>query len=154
MPSPVKSRTTKIRYKIVPMKKVTIPLYLTGVSAGTFSPADDYVEKALDLNEHLIKHPVATFAFRVTGDSMIGAGIFSGDLLIVDRAIKPVSGCVVVAKLGGDLICKRFKLIKDKVYLVPENPKYKTIEITSDRDDFEICGVLLHNIHSHSKTSA
>jgi DNA polymerase V len=124
------------------------------VSAGTFSPADDYIEKPLDLNEHLIKHPVATFAFRVTGDSMTGAGIFSGDLLIVDKSIKPISGSIVVAKLGGDLICKRLKLVKGKVYLVPENPKYKTAEISSDREDFEICGVVLHNIHSHSKTSA
>lgn len=148
MPTNLKSRALKIRYKIVPLKKASIPLYLTRVSAGTFSPADDYIEKPLDLNEHLIKHPVATFAFRVTGDSMTGAGIFSGDLLIVDRSIKAISGSIVVAKLGGDLICKRLKLVKDKVYLVPENPNYKTMEISSDREDLEICGVVLHNIHS------
>ena len=150
----VKPRSVKVLYKIIPARKASIPLYLTRVSAGTFSPADDYVEKRLDLNEHLIKHPAATFAFRVTGDSMVGAGIFSGDLLIVDRAIKPTSGSVVVAKLGGDLVCKRLKLVKGKVYLAPENPAYQTIEITDDMDGFEICGVLLHNIHSHSKVTA
>ncbi len=149
MPVTAKAKAVPTLYRITPAKRLRIPLYLTRVSAGSFSPADDYVEKGLDMNEHLIQHPAATFAFHVSGDSMVGAGIFPGDLLIVDRAVKPVSGSVVVAKLGGDLVCKRLKLVKGKVFLAPENPAYKTIEVIDDMEGFEICGVLLHNIHSH-----
>lgn len=82
---------------------------------------------------------------------MTGAGIFSGDLLLVDRALKPANGSIIVAKLGGDLVCKRLKLVKAKVFLVPENPDYKTIEISPDSDGFEIAGVVTHNIHPHLK---
>src|ERR1035438_5600871 len=103
MPVTRKPKAAQTIYRITSTRKLRIPLYLTRVSAGSFSPADDYVEKGLDMNEHLIQHPAATFAFHVSGDSMVGAGIFPGDLLIVDRAVKPVSGSVVVAKLGGDL---------------------------------------------------
>ncbi|HVZ80902.1 MAG TPA: translesion error-prone DNA polymerase V autoproteolytic subunit [bacterium] len=134
-------------------KALKVPLYLTRISAGSFSPADDYLEKRLDLNEYLIRHEAATFCFRVTGDSMTGAGIFSGDLLVVDRALKAQNGAVIVAKLGGDLVCKRLKLVKGKVFLAPENPAYPTLEITPDMEGFEVCGVVTHNIHSHGARS-
>ncbi len=141
----------KNRYKPVMVAKIKRPLYLSRVPAGTFSPADDYIEKALDLNEHLIKHEAATFFCRISGDSMKGAGIFSGDLAIVDRSIKAVSGSIVVVNLNGETNCKRLKLAKNKTYLCPENPDFKTIEINSDAD-FEIWGVVTNVIHKVGKS--
>ena len=79
-----------------------LPVFLGRLPAGFPSPADDYLEGKLDLNRHLIKHPAATFFVRVTGDSMIGAGIHSGDLLVVDRSLEPADKHVVVAVLDGD----------------------------------------------------
>jgi DNA polymerase V len=91
-----------------------LPLYANKISAGFPSPADDYIEMKLDLNTHLIKHPAATFFVRVSGDSMLNAGINSGDLLIVDRSIEPVDGKIVIVALNGELTVKRLsiKLIK------------------------------------------
>ncbi|MDP7418537.1 MAG: translesion error-prone DNA polymerase V autoproteolytic subunit, partial [Gammaproteobacteria bacterium] len=82
------------------------PLFISRVPAGFPSPADDYMDNKLDLNEHLIKHPEATFYCRVSGQSMTGAGIFDGDLLIVDRAVNPAHGDVILAALNGELTCK------------------------------------------------
>src|SRR5207245_7243498 len=103
------------------------PLFLVPVPAGFPSPADDYLEGRLDLNEHLIAHPAATFFFRVTGDSMIGAGIHSGDLLIVDKAEEPRDGSVVVAVLDGELTVKRIEIANVGRIAQPEKTKYWTI---------------------------
>ena len=97
------------------------PFFMVPVSAGFPSPAEDYIERKLDLNKHLIKHPSATFFVRVTGDSMIDAGIHPGDILIVDRAIEPADKKVVIAIIDGELILKRIRMIKGKVILMPEN---------------------------------
>src|SRR6187200_1635266 len=96
-----------------------IPLYLSSVSAGFPSPADDYIESKLDLNDLLVPHPAATFFTRVNGNSMIEAGIFHEDLLIVDRAETPGDGCVVVAVVDGELTVKRLRKIKGKIFLYP-----------------------------------
>ncbi len=123
------------------------PLFLVPVCAGFPSPADDYLEGKLDLNEHLIKHEAATFFVKVKGDSMIGAGIHSGDLLIVDRATLPTDNRVVVAIINGQLTLKRLCQQGPKLCLMPENGDYQPIEIT-EGTDFEVWGVVTHVIHA------
>jgi len=86
-----------------------IPLFAAGVPAGFPSPADDYIDRHLDLHEHLIEHPAATFYVRASGDSMVGAGIHDGDLLIVDRAVEPRDGHIVIAVVHGELTVKRLR---------------------------------------------
>ena len=123
-----------------------IPLFLTPVPAGFPSPADDYKEKSLGLNEHLIKHPAATFIVKANDDSMIKAGIFPGDLLIVDRSIKPCDKKVVIVLFDGSMVVRRFRKLKGKTYLLPENPEYRPTEICEDMD-IEIVGVATTVIH-------
>lgn len=127
-------------------KKYRRPLFTATVAAGFPSPADDYIEGHLDLNEHLIKHPAATFFVRVSGDSMQGAGIHSNDLLIVDRAREPSDGSVVIAVLRGEMTVKRIRQEGEKIFLVPENDDYETLEV-DDGADFEVWGVVTHVIH-------
>ena len=126
---------------------VRVPLPAASVSAGFPSPADDYIDRELDLNEHLIQHPAATFFVRVTGTSMIGAGIHDGDLLIVDRAVEPRDGSVVIAVLFGDLTVKRLRLRKGVLLLEAENQAYDPIAIPQGAD-FQVWGVCRHVIHS------
>ena len=123
------------------------PLYLSKVAAGFPSPGDNYVERSLDLNEHLVRHKEATFFVRVNGDSMTGAGIFDGDLLIVDRAVTPEAGRIVVAAINGELVVKRLKLDKGQVWLVSENPDYAAIEMKEGME-FVIWGVVTNAIHA------
>jgi DNA polymerase V len=124
----------------------SFPLYASKISAGFPSPADDYLELNLNLNQYLIKHPAATFFVRVEGDSMIGAGIHPGDLLIVDRSLQPMDGKIIIAVLNGDLTVKRLK-IKDGIYtLIPENKNYAPIQITEEMN-FSIWGVVTSVIH-------
>lgn len=126
--------------------RLSIPEFLSGISAGFPSPADDYVDKHLDLNEYLIRHPAATFYVRVTGDSMINAGIQSGDLLVVDRALEPAHNRIVLAVVMGEFTVKRLVKRDGAVFLVPENPAYEEIEIMPDMD-FEVWGVVTNVIH-------
>ena len=128
-------------------QKISLPLYACPVSAGFPSPAEDYLEGQLDLNQHLIKHPAATFFVRVTGDSMIGAGIHSGDILIVDRSLDATDNKVVIAVVNGELLVKRLRLEEDKVYLVAENTDYPIMLIT-EAMDFEIWGIVTNVIHA------
>jgi DNA polymerase V len=123
------------------------PLFLARVSAGFPSPADDYLEGRLDLNEHLVKHPAATFFVRAAGDSMIGAGIHSGDILVVDRSLDPGANSVVIAVINGDLTVKRILRTGGKLFLAPENPLYHAIEIREGME-FEVWGVVTSVIHS------
>jgi len=116
------------------------------VPAGFPSPADDYVEKSLDLNEHLIAHPAATFFVRVSGDSMTGAGIHHGDLLIVDRSLDAAAGNVVVAVLNGEMLVKRLRRVKDRFVLMPENEDFPFVEIKRGCD-FPVWGVVTYVIH-------
>ena len=105
----------------------TLPVMASRIAAGFPSPADDYVERQIDLNTHLIQHREATFILRVTGWSMRDAGIFDGDEIIVDRAITPVDGKIVVAAINGDLTVKRLRRIGSAVHLVAENPEFPPI---------------------------
>lgn len=127
-------------------KKIELPFYTEKLSAGFPSPANDYLEKSLDLNEYLIKNPSATFFVEIQGDSMIGAGIHSGDILIVDRSLEAQHGKIVVAIIGGEFTVKRLSWINNKFKLMPENPNYKPIEIKEGMD-FEIWGVATTVIH-------
>ena len=127
--------------------RYALPIFLGRLPAGFPSPADDYLEGKLDLNRHLIKHPAATFFVRVTGDSMIGAGIHSGDLLVVDRSLEPTDRNVVVAVLDGELTVKRLFKQNGVLRLLPENLNYQPIEITAQQT-IEIWGVVTSVIHS------
>ncbi len=127
-------------------KDLNIPLYISKIPAGFPSPADDYIDQTLDLNEYLISHPSATFFIRVQGDSMIGAGIHSGDILIVDRSIEAISGKIIVASLDGEFLVKRLIKNNDQILLLPENNEYKTIKITCE-NEFIIWGVVTYVIH-------
>lgn len=123
-----------------------VPLYSSRVQAGFPSPADDYLEGSLDLNEHLIDHPAATFYCRVCGDSMTGVGIFDGDLLIVDRALTPRNGDVVLAVLDGELTCK---ILDSKGRrLLAANRRYAPIPIP-EGSSFDVEGVVISSIRRH-----
>lgn len=134
-------------YEFNPETKIELPFLTTKIPAGFPSPGDDYIDKTLDLND-LIKHPAATFIMRVSGDSMEGAGIFNGDLIIVDRAVKPEDGKIIVAALNGELIVKRLKIHTGRYFLVSENPGYKPFEVHQE-SDFEIHGVVIYSIRNH-----
>lgn len=124
-----------------------IPRMSYSVRAGFPSPADDYVEKRIDLNEELIQHREATFFLRVRGHSMIGAGIDDGDELIVDRAIIPEHNRIVVAAVDGELTVKRFYQRNGVVKLLAENPQYPDIEFKNEQE-MVIWGVVTKVIKS------
>lgn len=129
------------------MKKTKLALFLSPVSAGFPSPASDYIDKSIDLNEILIKNKPATFLVRALGDSMVNCGIFPGDILIVDKSITPAHKNIVIAILNGEFTVKKLIKEKEKIILRPENPKYKDFEIKED-DDFKIWGVVTFVIHN------
>lgn len=110
------------------------PLFGASTPAGFPSPADDYIECGLDLNEFLVAHPAATYYVRVSGDSMIEAGILHGDYLIVDRAVEPYSGAIVVAVVEGELTVKRLHRQRGVIELRPENKAYPPIRIKQDME--------------------
>lgn len=122
-----------------------IIFFRTGVSCGFPSPADDFLEKSIDLSEHLIKHPAATFIVVADGDSMQGVGIYSGDKLIVDRSLEPIHGDIVIVSIDGQLTCKQLDL--DHKCFRSANPEVSDIAIEDDLDI--ICeGVVTYCLHS------
>ena len=124
-----------------------LPLASSSISAGFPSPAEDHMEDRLNLNQYLVKNPIATFFFRVAGESMIDAGLHDGDLLIVDRSLIAQSHSIVIAVLNGDMVVKYFIHQKDDVILRPANAKYQDYIVT-DKDDFSIWGVVTYVIHA------
>ena len=120
--------------------------FLERVSCGFPSPADDYAEQALDLNELVISHPAATFYVRVSGDSMKNAAICDGDIVVVDRAQLPANNSIIVACLNGEFTIKRLSIKREQVFLVPANPEYTAIRI-SEEMDFQVWGVVTYCIH-------
>ncbi len=122
-----------------------LPLYLERISAGFPSPAQDYVEQRLDLNQLCVKRPAATYFVRVAGDSMIDAGIYPEDLLVVDRSVSVNAGDIVIASLNGEFTVKVLEM--NPLQLVPQNQNYHSILIT-ETDDFEIFGVVTNVIRS------
>ena len=111
-----------------------LPLFESRVQAGFPSPADDYIEGELDLNDHLLKHRTATFCLRAAGLSMTGANIQPDDILVVDRSLPPVDGKIVVAEVDGGFTVKRLRLKGSEAWLVPENEEYEPIKLDEDGD--------------------
>ena len=140
--------STKVQTVYIPdlSTKYRQSLFDGRVSAGFPSPAADYEEDRLDLNEHLIRHPAATFFVRAIGDSMIGAGIHCGDLLVVDRSLEARDKSVVIAAVNGELTVKRIRIRNKKITLVPENESYRAREIGGNVE-FEVWGVVTSVIH-------
>lgn len=123
-----------------------IPLYGYSISAGFPSPADDYIEDRLDLNQLLVSNQPATFFLRVKGDSMINAGIHDGDIIVVDRSVQPVDRSVVVAVVDGELTVKRLIMRSGTAELHAENPKYAPIRF-QDGQELIIWGVVTSAVH-------
>jgi DNA polymerase V len=152
----MKEVMVKETYKIGSKKASRLALFASRPAAGFPAPADDLVEKALDINDLVVKNPASTFFVRVEGDSMEGAGIFSGDVLVVDRAVEPRDGKIVVAAINGEMVVKRLKEISPKApgsgvqtskhfVLCSENGSYKPIEV-SEQDDCYIWGVVVGSV--------
>jgi DNA polymerase V len=118
-----------------------VPFALASVPAGFPSPADEYLDRPLDFNELLIAHPAATFAVRVVGNSMTGAGIFPGDIAVVDRAVTASDGSIILAILDGEFTVKRYRKRNGAAWLEAANPDYEAIPLTEDRD-FQVWGVI------------
>ena len=122
-----------------------LPLAQEGISAGFPSPAQDFMDVAIDLNKELIKSPSSTFYARVKGTSMQGAGIDHGDLLVIDKSVLPGDGKIAVCYVDGDFTVKRIKMERDGCWLMPANPAYKPIQITAD-NDFLLWGIVIYLI--------
>ncbi len=114
----------------------------TANASGFGAAADDYAERGIDLNEQLIRNKPATFFMRVSGTSMINAGIYDGDIVIVDRSIKPVNGKIVIAVVDGEMLIRRYERTMNKLRLIPEAPKLSAIDV-SEFMDFKIWGVVI-----------
>lgn len=128
------------------------PLFVARISAGFPSPAEDWVEGRLDLNTYLIRHPVATFYMRVIGDSMSDE-FKDGDILIVDRACEVEHEDIAVVRIGTDFTVKKICFEDGKLFLVPANESYKTIEVTEE-SDFEVWGKVMWSVRPHNKSHA
>ena len=124
---------------------LVLPVADGGIRAGFPSPAQDYLESGIDLNRELVKNPSSTFFGRVSGDSMAGAGIEDGDLIVIDKSIQASEGDVAVCFVDGEFTLKRIHIENDFVWLVPENPKYRRIKVTPDQN-FMVWGVVTYSI--------
>jgi DNA polymerase V len=133
-------------WRPIRIRRLLLPLFSGKVAAGFPSPADDYVEKTLDLNELLVQKPAATFFARAQGESMLGAGIFPNDILVIDRSIEPVSGKIVICALNGDLVVKRLKHRAGQWLLASENPFYPDIPLHEELE-MVVWGVVTNVIH-------
>lgn len=129
----------------LPATGVTAPLYASQPAAGFPAPGDDFVESTLDIHQLVVKNPTATFFVRVQGDSMEGAGIFSGDVLVVDRSKDPREGSIVVAAVFGELVVKRVRRSRDQLTLVSEQAGYAPIVI-GEHDDCFVWGVVVGSV--------
>ena len=140
-------------YRCLSETAIALPLYGDTVSAGFPSPATDYEEQSIDLNKELIKHPSSTFLVRARGNSMIGAGIFDGDLLVVDRSLTAEDGHIVIAAIYGELTVKRLRVHETRgrkqLVLAAENPDYPDFHI---KEDCFIWGVVRHAVRDLLKT--
>jgi DNA polymerase V len=129
---------------------IHLPLFSHKVAAGFPSPADDYIEGRLSLDEHLIQHKDSTFFVRAKGNSMVGAGIFDGDLLVVDKSLNPVSGDIVIAVVDGDLTVKRLIKRGETISLKSENPRYKEIEF-QEGQELQVWGVVTSTVKKFAR---
>ncbi len=141
------SPTLKI-FSVSTETELELPMVGGIVASGFPSPANDFLDKKIDLNKYLIQHPSTTFIAQTNGNSMIGAGISDKDLLIIDRALEPSDGKIAVCLIDNEFTLKRLQVKKDGIYLVPENPAEKTIKVT-EHNNFEIWGMLTFSIQKH-----
>ena len=133
-------------FQSIQKKQILTPIFLDSVSAGFPSPATDYMENKLDLNEYLIKHPAATFIVKAKGLSMTDASILSGDLLIVDRSITPRNNDIVIASIFGDLTVKKLQKKEHSLFLLSANSDYPSIQVKEEME-CSIWGVVTYIIH-------
>lgn len=124
------------------------PMISDGIPAGFPSPAGDFIDLKIDLNRDLIQHPSATFFAKVSGESMMDAGIYDGDLIIIDRSLTPKDGDIAVCVIDSEFTIKRIKIESNCCWLVPANEKYEPILVTED-NQFLIWGIVAHSIKSH-----
>ena len=130
---------------IEPRGAAAVPLMTVSAACGFPSPADDYMDRPLDFNDLLIENPAATFAVRIAGESMRGAGVFPGDIAVVVRAKTPIDGMIVLALLGGEFTIKRYRNKGGRVWLQAENPAFRDIELGEDAE-FDVWGVVAKSI--------
>lgn len=128
-------------HQCVTITRSSLPLVLSAVAAGFPSPAEDYLDRPLDFNDLLIQRPAATFAVRVAGESMSGAGILPGDIAVIDRSITPVTGCIILAIVDGEFTLKTYRKRGAQISLEPANPAFRPLHII-DGMTFECWGVL------------
>lgn len=125
--------------------ELELPYVDVGISAGFPSPADDFLELTIDLNKHLIKHKDSTFFAKVKGHSMKNAGIFDGDLLVIDKSLAPQDGKIAICQIDGEFTVKRIKIENEVVWLIAENEEYKPIKVTEE-NELMIWGIVIHSI--------
>lgn len=124
---------------------LSLPFADMGIKAGFPSPAQDFMDLSIDLNNELIRHPASTFYGRVKGDSMIDAGVNDGDILIIDKSLEPKNGDMAVCFIDGEFTIKYIKIEKTVIWLVPANEHYKPIKVTEE-NDFLIWGIVTYSI--------
>ena len=132
-----------------PGERQELALFASRPAAGFPAPADDLVERVLDINDLVVKNPASTFFVRVEGDSMEGAGIFSNDVLVVDRSVEAKSGQIVVAAVFGEMVVKRLQKVGEKFELHSENFAYEPITLTGE-EDCHLWGVVVGSVRSFS----
>lgn len=129
---------------------VSIPYADEGIRAGFPSPAQDYMEQAIDLNKEIIKHPASTFYGRVVGNSMTGEGIEEGDILVIDKSLELMDNDLAVCFIDGEFTVKRVRLEPDAAWLVPSNSEYPLIKVTAD-NNFIVWGVVTYTIKKNRR---
>lgn len=127
--------------------ELNLPFVDTGISAGFPSPADDFIELSIDLNKTLIKNKDTTFFAKVKGHSMKNAGIYDGDLLVIDKSLEPQNNKIAICQIDGEFTVKRIKIEENIVWLIAENEDYKPIKVTPE-NEFMIWGIVIHSIKS------
>lgn len=132
-------------YKADTDTQLVLPIADGGIKAGFPSPAQDFMDLSIDLNKELVKHPSSTFYGRVSGDSMIDAGIYDGDILIIDKSLEPKDGDMAVCFIDGEFTIKYIKIEEKVIWLVPANENYKPIKVTEE-NDFLIWGIVTYSI--------
>lgn len=128
--------------------ELELPFFDVGISAGFPSPADDFIELQIDLNKHLIKHKETTYFAKVKGHSMKNAGIYDGDLLVIDKSIEPQDNKIAICQIDGEFTVKRIKIEKDVVWLIAENEDYAPIKVTPE-NELMIWGIVVYSIKAH-----
>lgn len=142
-------KTIKI-HRIDISSSLSIPYAEEGIRAGFPSPAQDYMEQAIDLNKEIVKHPASTFYGRVVGDSMRNEGIEEGDILVIDKSLELTDNDLAVCFIDGEFTVKRVRLEPDTAWLIPSNPNYPKIKVTKD-NDFIVWGIVTYTIKKNRR---